>query len=158
MKKFQRFFSFVLVLCLVLCSAPFQASAVPADFKGLAISYDAGVSLKLYSGFDDTTVIEPTYTEGNTKYYANLSSGKYRAYLTRSGYITMSENIYISAAEEYKKRSSEFLNFFIHYFDSDGGMAAYGRSIGYRSDKTSKLARCVNITTRNCYIAHFNLA
>lgn len=35
-------------------------------------------------------------------------------------------------AEEYKKRSSEFLNFFIHYFDSDGGMAAYGRSIGYR--------------------------
>lgn len=35
-------------------------------------------------------------------------------------------------AEEYKKRSSEFLKFFIHYFDSDGGMAAYGRSIGYR--------------------------
>ena len=35
-------------------------------------------------------------------------------------------------AEEYKKRSAEFLNFFIRYFDSDGGMAAYGRSLGYR--------------------------
>lgn len=35
-------------------------------------------------------------------------------------------------AEEYKKRSKEFLNFFINYFDSDGGMAAYGRSLGYR--------------------------
>jgi hypothetical protein len=75
------------------------ASAVPSDFVGLALSYDEGVSLKLYSGFDDTTVIEPTYTEGNTKYYADLPSGKYRAYATRSGYITMSENIYISAAE-----------------------------------------------------------
>ena len=99
MKKFHRMLSLVLVLCMVLCSAPFQASAVPADFKGLALSYDEGVSLKLYSGFDDTTVIEPTYTEGNTKYYENLPSGKYRAYLTRSGYITMSENIYITAAE-----------------------------------------------------------
>ena len=99
MKKLHRIISFVLVLCLVLCSAPMGASAVPSDFVGLALSYDEGVSLKLYSGFDDTTVIEPTYTEGNTKYYADLPSGKYRAYATRSGYITMSENIYISAAE-----------------------------------------------------------
>lgn len=35
-------------------------------------------------------------------------------------------------AERYKRRSEEFLTFFLHYFDSDGGMAAYGRSIGYR--------------------------
>ncbi|MEE0898623.1 MAG: DUF2264 domain-containing protein [Acutalibacteraceae bacterium] len=35
-------------------------------------------------------------------------------------------------AEIYKKRAEEFLPFFIHYFDSNGGMVAYGRSIGYR--------------------------
>lgn len=35
-------------------------------------------------------------------------------------------------AEKYKRRSEEFLSFFVHYFDSNGGMAAYGRSIGYR--------------------------
>lgn len=99
MKKTHRIISLVLALCLLLCYAPMRAFAVPSDFKGLALSYDEGVSLKLYSGFDDTTVIEPTYTEGNTKYYADLPSGKYRAYATRSGYITMSENIYISAAE-----------------------------------------------------------
>ena len=34
--------------------------------------------------------------------------------------------------EKYRKRSEEYLRYFIHYFDSDGGMAAYGRSIGYR--------------------------
>lgn len=32
----------------------------------------------------------------------------------------------------YRERSAEYLNYFIHYFDADGGMAAYGRSIGYR--------------------------
>ena len=32
----------------------------------------------------------------------------------------------------YRERSAAFLKFFLHYFDSDGGMAAYGRSIGYR--------------------------
>lgn len=35
-------------------------------------------------------------------------------------------------AETYKRRAEEFLSFFLNYFDSDGGMAAYGRSIGYR--------------------------
>lgn len=34
--------------------------------------------------------------------------------------------------ESYKRRSEEYLKYFIHYFDSDGGMVAYGRSIGYR--------------------------
>ena len=99
MKRIHRFISLVLVLCLVLCSAPMRSSAVPSDFKGLALSYDEGVTVKLYSGFDTATLIEPTYTEGNTKYYPDLASGKYRVHASRSGYITMSENIYISAAE-----------------------------------------------------------
>lgn len=38
----------------------------------------------------------------------------------------------VKRADKYRARSSEFLKFFINYFDSDGGMAAYGRSIGYR--------------------------
>lgn len=39
---------------------------------------------------------------------------------------------YPRRAEAYRRRSEEFLRFFAHYFDSDGGMAAYGRSICYR--------------------------
>ena len=39
---------------------------------------------------------------------------------------------YARRCEQYKRRSEEFLGFFAHYFDSDGGMAAYGRSICYR--------------------------
>ena len=50
MKKLNRIISLIVVLCLLLCYAPMQASAVPSDFVGLALSYDEGVSLKLYSG------------------------------------------------------------------------------------------------------------
>lgn len=32
----------------------------------------------------------------------------------------------------YRRRTEEFLAFFAHYFDVDGGMCAYGRSISYR--------------------------
>ena len=39
---------------------------------------------------------------------------------------------YETRCAAYKTRSEEFLAFFAHYFDSDGGMAAYGRSICYR--------------------------
>lgn len=34
--------------------------------------------------------------------------------------------------EVYKRRSEEFLHFFAHWFDSDGGYAAFGRSLSYR--------------------------
>ena len=39
---------------------------------------------------------------------------------------------YEEKCEKYRRRSEEYLSYFINYFDSDGGMAAYGRSIGYR--------------------------
>lgn len=39
---------------------------------------------------------------------------------------------YVLRCENYRRRSEEFLRFFAYYFDSDGGMAAYGRSICYR--------------------------
>lgn len=39
---------------------------------------------------------------------------------------------YEDRCRTYKARSQEFLEFFSHYFDSDGGMVAYGRSICYR--------------------------
>lgn len=35
-------------------------------------------------------------------------------------------------AEVYKKRTEEYIKFYTHYFDSDGGIAAYGRSLSYR--------------------------
>ena len=39
---------------------------------------------------------------------------------------------YKEKAETYKKRSEEYIKFYSHQFDSDGGMAAYGRSLSYR--------------------------
>ena len=39
---------------------------------------------------------------------------------------------YKEKAETYKKRSEEYIKFYSHQFDSNGGMAAYGRSLSYR--------------------------
>jgi len=68
------------------------------NFQGLVLSYDEGVTVTLYSGFGDTTIVEPYHTENNTNYYASVS-GKYRVVAKRTGYITMSENIYVSDEE-----------------------------------------------------------
>ena len=50
---------------------------------------------------------------------------------------------YEHKCNEYRRRSEEYLKYFIHYFDSDGGMAAYGRSIGYRFAATAPFALAV---------------
>ncbi len=39
---------------------------------------------------------------------------------------------YQERAERYKKRCEEFINFYVNFFDSNGGMAAFGRSLSYR--------------------------
>lgn len=39
---------------------------------------------------------------------------------------------YGERCKRYRRRSEEFLSFFSHYFDTDGGVPAYGRSISYR--------------------------
>ena len=39
---------------------------------------------------------------------------------------------YEAKASEYRRRTSEFLKLYSHYFDEDGGMCAYGRSLSYR--------------------------
>ncbi len=39
---------------------------------------------------------------------------------------------YAEKREKYLRRSEEFLQFFAHYFDTDGGVPAYGRSLSYR--------------------------
>ena len=39
---------------------------------------------------------------------------------------------YAEKRERYLRRSEEFLRFFAHYFDTDGGVPAYGRSLSYR--------------------------
>ncbi len=39
---------------------------------------------------------------------------------------------YAEKCQKYKARTSEFLRLYAHYFDLDGGMCAYGRSISYR--------------------------
>ena len=39
---------------------------------------------------------------------------------------------YAEKCEKYRRRSEEFLHFFAHYFDVDGSVPAYGRSLSYR--------------------------
>lgn len=39
---------------------------------------------------------------------------------------------YETRCENYRRRSEQFLRFFAHYFDEDGGLAIYGRSNSYR--------------------------
>ncbi len=39
---------------------------------------------------------------------------------------------YAQKCEKYRARTSEFLKLYTHYFDVDGGMCAYGRSLSYR--------------------------
>ena len=39
---------------------------------------------------------------------------------------------YEEKSEKYRRRCEEFLRFFAHYFDVDGGVPAYGRSLSYR--------------------------
>ena len=50
---------------------------------------------------------------------------------------------YEEKCENYRRRSEEYLKYFIHYFDTDGGMAAYGRSIGYRFAAVAPFALAV---------------
>ena len=50
---------------------------------------------------------------------------------------------YEEKCELYRQRSAEYLKYFAHYFDSDGGMAAYGRSIGYRFAAVAPFALAV---------------
>lgn len=76
-------------------------------FQGLILSGDEGVTVTLYSGFAEETVVTPFRTEGNTQYYANVS-GKYRVKATRSGYTTQYENIYVSAEEAVTKMEKHY--------------------------------------------------
>lgn len=39
---------------------------------------------------------------------------------------------YEERCNRYKRRTEEFLQLYCHYFDTDGGMVAYGRSLSYR--------------------------
>lgn len=39
---------------------------------------------------------------------------------------------YKERCEKYRRRTEMYLKLFIHFFDSDGGMVAYGRSLSYR--------------------------
>ncbi|MBQ8894292.1 MAG: DUF2264 domain-containing protein [Clostridia bacterium] len=39
---------------------------------------------------------------------------------------------YVERCEKYKRRTEEYLQLYSHYFDVDGGIPAYGRSLSYR--------------------------
>ena len=68
------------------------------NFRGLVVNYDAGVTVSIYQGFSTNTKVTPYLVEGNTAYYPNLA-GKYRMVASRTGYVKMSKNIYISPEE-----------------------------------------------------------
>ena len=72
-------------------------------FKGLVLRAAKDVTVKLYTGYSDGTVVTPTYkVEGealNSYYYADIASGAYRSRCTGTGYYSTSQMIYMSPAE-----------------------------------------------------------
>ena len=90
----------VLILVISLCPVRSQA-AVPADFKGLVLTAPSNVTVKLYTGFTDGSLVKPDYTETGTvnSYYYSVASGNYRYVSTGTGYIKTTKCIYMSSAE-----------------------------------------------------------
>ena len=98
----KRSLCLLAVLILVLSLYPVRSqAAVPADFKGLVLTAPSNVTVKLYTGFTDGSLVTPTYTEAGTvkSYYYSVTSGNYRYISTGTGYIKTTKCIYMSAAE-----------------------------------------------------------
>lgn len=96
-----------LVLLLVMCPISTQA-AVPADFKGLVLTAPADVKVTLYTGFSDSSVVKPSYTEEGeaTAYYyssSSLTEKYYRFVSSGAGYYTLTQNIYMTSAKRNAK-------------------------------------------------------
>lgn len=100
-----------------------------------------GVEQEMQKGFD---VLESLYIDHG--WYSDGEFGRFDYYESWAHhcytllYILIGDKNrpdYEARCERYRRRSEEFLEFFAHYFDSDGGMAAYGRSICYRFAATA---------------------
>jgi len=74
-----------------------------STFRGLVLRAAKDVTVKLYTGYQDGSVVTPTYkVEGEqliSYYYADLPSGNYRSRCTGTGYYSTSQMIYMSPAE-----------------------------------------------------------
>lgn len=99
--------------------------------------YDASAEEYLKKGYQE---LESLYISngwycdgkdfGRFDYYEAWAHHTYTLLWTLIADKSNPENL--KKCEAYKKRSEEFLKFYAHYFDFDGGMVAYGRSLSYR--------------------------
>lgn len=109
--KLKRFLCLLSALMLLLSMMPLRIVAVdhvsdgstarinpPENFTGLVLTAADDVQVTLYNGFSNGTTVTPSFTDGNTKYYSNLT-GSYCYVAAGSGYYTVQKNIYMSAQE-----------------------------------------------------------
>ena len=80
------------------------AAPVEAEFQGLVVHAEKGVSITLYSEYKSNTGEKQTPTKtvenGNmVSYYYAGASGPYRCVANRSGYYKLTKNIYVSPEE-----------------------------------------------------------
>ena len=105
----KRILSFMTVLALLLVMCPISTqAAVPADFKGLVLTAPADVTVTLYTGFSDGSVVKPSYTEEGetTAYYyssSSLTEKYYRFVSSGTGYYKLTQNIYMTSAKRNTK-------------------------------------------------------
>ena len=99
--------------------------------------YDEGAEEYLKKGYDE---LESLYV-GSGWYCDGKDFGRFDYYeawahhtYTLLWILIADKNApgYTEKCEKYRARTSEFLKLYSHYFDADGGMCAYGRSLSYR--------------------------
>ncbi len=99
----KRILSIITILTLLLVMFPIPAqAAAPADFKGLVLTAPSDVTVTLYTGYSDGSVVKPSYTEeGSTTayYYSGLTEKYYRFVSSGAGYYTLTQNIYMTSAK-----------------------------------------------------------
>lgn len=99
--------------------------------KNLGYSYD-GIEDDLENGYKN---LDSLYVDNG--WYADGVFGRFDFYHAWAHHTYCLLWILIKdknseRAELYRKRAEEYIKYYIHFFDFDGGMAAYGRSLSYR--------------------------
>ncbi len=101
------------------------------------LGYDCSeVDAELQGGYDFLETLyygEGWYSDGELGKFDYYEAWAHHAY-TLLWILIADKNMngYEQKANEYRRRSEKFLEYFARYFDSDGGLAIYGRSNSYR--------------------------
>ena len=101
------------------------------------LGYDCSeVDAEMKAGYDFLETLyygEGWYSDGELGKFDYYEAWAHHAY-TLLWILIADKNSdgYEEKANTYRRRSEKFLEYFAHYFDSDGGLAIYGRSNSYR--------------------------